>query len=128
MHKWRRAEPQWESGKGRGSILVERQHLALCNCGMFSFRYGFECLCVCHAPLAFPCTPQHLHCFVCGGGENFLDIRLSFLANFLHQVHLYKYYLYLCFFFFLLFCFLIFSVLQCILSGKYFTLSFFVYI
>lgn len=98
-----------------------------------SFISRFEyVLLITTTPLAYPTpttsAPQNLHYIFCGAGRGvyFLDIRLSFLANFLHQVHLYKYILYLCFgfVFFLDFS----SVLQCILSGKYFTVSVFVYI
>lgn len=123
MHKWRRAGARRECVKGAWQQLGRGNILLYATVECFRFVTGLS-ECVCHAPLAS--HARHSICiisFAWAGRGTFLTFVYRFLANFLHQVHLYKYYLYFCFFFFM-----IFSVLQCILSGKYFTVSFVVYI
>lgn len=102
----------WCVSGGRGGT----GNILLYAIGMFVVRYVHFEVCVgsshhCHAP-RLPnahdkrTTESALHILRGrAGGFYFLDIRLSFLANFLHQVHLYKYILYLCFGFVFVFFF-----------------------
>lgn len=93
----------------------DRQHLALCNWNVCRSLRSFRGLSWFFSSLPRPTLtqrPRQAHHRICityfagqGGGFYFLDIRLSFLANFLHQVHLYKYILYLCFGFVFVFVF-----------------------